>query len=260
MQDREVDFDLIQPAGMNRRVNDNQVGISALEPDNAALAPMGGAVVENPKDTLGAAIESLGHHLFDEPIKAGNAIASLAAAEQFCSMYIDGGQVCLRPAAAVLVLDFHHRIRLRRIAEVLAPSGLNAGLFISTQNKILFAKGLFIPEPMIQVQDAASLGCKQGVSRKDPAAVSPRTDSVLVQPAPDGAVADGGQPAATLGITAQIRYAPTRQRLLISAGQFTGQCFDLNDQLWGEKPGADPGGAFLPAPPVAARKSACATC
>jgi len=41
-----------------------------------------------------------------------------------------------------------------------------------------------------------------------------------------------------LGIATQIRYAPTRQRLLIGAGQFTGQGFDLNDQLWGKNPGA----------------------
>ena len=143
---------------------------------------------------------------------------------------------------------------------MLAASGLNAGFFISTQNKVLVAKGLSIPEAMIKIQDATRLGCKQRVSRKDPRAVPPRADSVLVQPAPDGALADGGHYATTLGIAAQIRYAPTRQRLLMGAGQFTGQSFDLNDQLWGEKPGGDPGEAVLPGPPVASRKSACATC
>ena len=245
---------------MNRGVNDNQVWVPALEPGNAALTTVGGAVVEYPKNSFGGAIGNLGHHLFDESIKAGNPIASLAATEQFGSMHIDGGQVGPRPAAGVLVLYFHHQIRLRGIGQMLAPSGLNAGLFIGTQNKILFAKGLCIPEAMIQVQDTAGLGCKQGVTRKDPAAVSPRTDSVLVQPAPDGALADGGYQAAPLGITAQVRYAPARQGLLMSAGQFTSQRFDLNDQFWGEKPGADPGGAFHPGPPVAARKSACATC
>jgi len=245
---------------MNRRVNDNQVRVSALEPGNAALTTMGGAIVEDPKDALGAVIGCLGHHLFDESIKAGNAIAGLAAAEQFCTVHIDGGQVSPRPAAGVLVLDFHHRIRLRGIAEVLAPSSLDTGLFIGTQNKVFVGKRLPVPEAMIQVQDTASLGRNQRVSRKNPAAVSPRTDSVLVQPAPDGALADGGHQSATLGITAQIRYAPTGQGLLMNAGKFTGQCFDANHQLWGEKPGADPGGAFHPGPPVAARRSACATC
>jgi len=245
---------------MNRSVNDNQVGVSALESGNAALTAVRGAIVEYPKNAFGCAIGSLGHHLFDESIKAGNAVAGLAPTKQFCPVDINGGQVGPSPAAGVLVLDFHHRIRLRGIAEMLSASGLNAGLFIGAQNKVFFAKGLSIPNVMIQVQDAARLGCKQRVSRKDPRAVPPRADSVLVQPAPDGAVADGGHQAATLGITAQIRYAPTRQRLLMSAGQFTGQRFDLNDQLWGEKPGADPGEAFLPGPPVAARRSACATC
>jgi len=241
-------------------MNDNQVGVPALEPGNTALTPMGGAVIEDPKDTLGAAIGCLGHHLFDESIKTGNAIAGLAAAEQFCTMHIDGRHVGPRPATGVLVLDFHHRIRLRRIAEVLAASRLNTGFFVGAQNKLLFPKRLSIPKAMIQIQDAASLGGKQRVSRENPAAVSPRTDSVLVQPAPDGALADGGYQAAPLGITAQVRYAPARQGLLMSAGQFTSQRFDLNDQFWGEKPGADPGGAFHPGPPVAARKSACATC
>lgn len=241
-------------------MNDNQVWVPALESSNAALPPVGGAVVENPKDTLGTAIGRLGHHLFDESIKTGDAIARLAAAEQFCTVHINSSHVGPRPAAGVLVLDFHHRPRLRGIAQVLAAPGLNAGLFIGAQNKLLLAKRLSIPNAMIQVQDTAGLGCKQRVSRKNPAAVSPRTDSVLVEPAPDGALADGGYQPAALGITAQIRYAPPRQGLLIGAGQFTSQRFDLNDQLWGEKPGADPGGAFHPGPPAAARKSACATC
>lgn len=241
-------------------MNDHQIGISALEPGNAALTPMGGAVVKYPKDTLGAAIGGLGHHLFDESIKTGDAIARLAAAEQFCTVHIDGSHVGPRPAAGVLVLDFHHRIRLRGKTQMFSAAGLNAGLFIGAQNKILFAKGLPIPEAMIQIQDAAGLGRKQRVSRKNPAAESPRTDRVLVEPAPDGALADGSHQPAPLGITAQIRYAPPRQGLLMSAGQFTGQRFDLNDQLWGEKPGADPGEAFHPGPPVAARRSACATC
>ena len=63
---------------MNRSVNDNEVGVSALESDSAALTSMGGTVVEYPKDTLGSAIGGLSHHVFDESIKAGNAIAGLA--------------------------------------------------------------------------------------------------------------------------------------------------------------------------------------
>jgi len=244
---------------MNRSVNDNKVGVSALESDSAALTSMGGTVVEYPKDTLGSAIGGLSHHVFDESIKAGNAIAGLAPTKELCPVHIHGSNIGPGPAACVLMLDFHHRVRLRGISEMLAASGLNAGFFIGAQNKVFFGKGLSIPEAMIQVQDAARLGCKLRVSRKDPRAVPPRADGVLVQPAPDGAVADGGHQAAILGIATQIRHAPTRQRLLMGAGQFTGQSFDLNDQLWGEKPGGDPGEAVLPGPPVASRKSACAT-
>jgi len=59
---------------------------------------LGGTVIEYPKDTLGSAIEGLSHHVFDESIKAGNSIASLAAAKELCTVHIHSSNLGIDPA------------------------------------------------------------------------------------------------------------------------------------------------------------------
>src|ERR1039457_3026619 len=66
----------------------------------------------------------------------------------------------------------------------------------------------------------------------------PGTNRILVQPAPQGAVADRRDQAVVASISRQLRHAPTSQRLLALERQFAGQGLNLHDQLWGgEKPG-----------------------
>ena len=48
--------------------------------------------------------------------------------------------------------------------------------------------------------------------------MAPRTYGVLMQPAPDGAAANGGDEAEPTGVAGQIRAAPTRQRQLVAGG------------------------------------------
>ena len=49
LDDGEVDLDLVQPAGVDRRVHEDQVRPGALEAVDRALAAVGGAVVDNHK-------------------------------------------------------------------------------------------------------------------------------------------------------------------------------------------------------------------
>jgi len=83
------------------------------------------------------------------------------------------------------------------------------------------------------------------LTRKDPAAVLPGTDGILVQPTPDRAVADARHQARALCMLRHIRYAEPRQGQAQSGWQLARECLDLNRELWGEKPEVVPG-AFSP--------------
>ena len=57
--------------------------------------------------------------------------------------------------------------------------------------------------------------------------------------------------ALALDAVRQVGHAERGQRHTQIDGQFAGQRLDLNGELWGEKPGGDPGGPVLPSPPIA---------
>src|SRR2546425_13321822 len=50
LNDRVVDLDLVEPAGVDGQVDEDQVAPAALEPVDRALAAMVGAVVDDPED------------------------------------------------------------------------------------------------------------------------------------------------------------------------------------------------------------------
>src|ERR1700730_584263 len=67
------------------------------------------------------------------------------------------------------------------------------GLFSrdSRDDELVGAEFTAFPDALVQIQNASGLGFEIRISRKDPAAVLPRTDGVLAQPSPDGGVTDG---------------------------------------------------------------------
>ena len=86
------------------------------------------------------------------------------------------------------------------------------------------------------------------IPRKDPAAVLPGADGILVEPAPDGAVADSGHQARVPRLVSHVSHTKAGERNLERGGQLTGQGFYLHNQIWGGKPGDAPGAAARPAP------------
>src|SRR5256884_4629642 len=91
-----------------------------------------------------------------------------------------------------LVLDLHGLTGLRGQRFGFSGARLNAGLFIRRDDELVGAQFTALPEALVQIQNASGLGRKLWVSRKDPAAVLPRADGILVQPSPDGGVTEGG--------------------------------------------------------------------
>ena len=121
---------------------------------------------------------------------------------------------------------------------------------VGGDDKFVLAQCLPLPSAPIQVQDPSGLGLELRIARKDPAAVLPGADCVLVQPAPDGACSSV-PPIRVLGLPRHIGHTEPRQRQAQGGRELTGQRLDLNADLWGEKPGTDLGGLVPPGPPIA---------
>src|SRR6266480_2736912 len=81
MEDREVDFDLVEPTGVNGTMNKHQVGIFGLQPSGCLGTPMRRAVVADPENPTRPAIGPLSHHLVDKTVKGRDSILGLASAE-----------------------------------------------------------------------------------------------------------------------------------------------------------------------------------
>jgi hypothetical protein len=90
---------------VDRGVHHDQVRPGALEAVERALAAVGGAVVDDQEDALGAAVGVLGHELRDELIERLDTVLGGAAVEDLGTPGVPGGQVAERALPLVLVLD-----------------------------------------------------------------------------------------------------------------------------------------------------------
>jgi hypothetical protein len=81
LDDGEVDFDLVEPTGMDRGMHERQAGVEMAETLNGSGATMRRAVVHDPEDATGVVIRRSCHHLLDEPVKGGDAILGFTAAK-----------------------------------------------------------------------------------------------------------------------------------------------------------------------------------
>ena len=133
---------------------------------------------------------------------------------------------------------------------MLQAANLRGWLCAHREDVLVLAQRPALPAPLVQVQDAPGLGLEVRIAREDPAAVLPRSDGVLVQPAPDRAVADSRDQARALSVSSHVGDAESRQRQAKVGRQFAGEGLDLNREFWGEGPEGDPGGLSLRGPPI----------
>ncbi len=139
-------------------------------------------------------------------------------------------------------------------------SSLDAGLFVGGDHELIALQRPAVPGAGIEIENPAGLGGKLWVARKDPTAVIPGPNGILMQPAPDRAAGDGRDQAGLTDLPSDVRRIPMRKRKAVGGGQFTGESLDLHHQFWGKKPGGDPGEGVPPGPPGGLRRNACATC
>lgn len=259
LDDREIDFDLIEPAGMNGAVYGHEIGIGCLETAHAGRTAVRRTVIQNPEDTAGIPVRWLAHHLSDEAAERLDARGVFTATEELSVMHVECREVSPSAAAAVLMFDAGGLTRTCRGTGVLAKPRLNAGFLIGADHELIGSQSLALPLSGVQVENAASLEGKLRISREDPAPMLPRADRILIEPAPHRRAADGGDQSRALCCARNVGAAQSRQRHLTIRRRFTGDGFDAHDHVWGKKPGAARAVHVPPGPVSVHGKTACAT-
>ena len=173
LQDGEVDFDLIEPTGVDGTMNGDDAGIFFDEAFHAGGAAMRGSVVHDPEHAPGLAVGRPGHHLSDQAIEGNDPCLSLTPAEDLCPMNIERRDV--RPGAAppVFVFDPHRLPGLWRKGRVSPGAGLNGSLLIRRQNELVVFEPLSLKYPLVKIEDAGRLDRKVGIAWENPAPVLP---------------------------------------------------------------------------------------
>jgi len=105
LDDGEVNFDLIQPAGMNRSVDGDDGWPLGLQTMNRFRTAMARAVVDDPEDAGGGTIRLLAHDLGDEAIERRNARLAFAATQHAGLSHVPSRQIGPSPSPPVLVFD-----------------------------------------------------------------------------------------------------------------------------------------------------------
>ena len=178
---------------MNGTVNESQIAPVFQESLDGLGTSMRRTVVDDPEDPSGLAVGTTPHDLIHEAIEGGDATAGFATTEDLGAVDIQGSQVGPGPEPLVSVLDSHGAARLCGPRRTVSEARLDSGLFVGTQNELIASEFTALPDALIEIEEPARLLREVWVSRKDPATVLPRADGVLMEPAPDGGVADGGR-------------------------------------------------------------------
>ena len=187
----------------------NHVWPVRSKPCGCLLSAMRGTIVNDPEDSIRGSIGLLGHHLFDKPVKGGDARLRLAAAKDVGPVHIPGSQIVKGASTFIFVFNIGRTVLARRQRGVLAHAGLNAGLLVSRQNEFIWTEELAAPEAFVKVKNRTGLLKELGITGKYPATMPPGTDSVTAQPAPKRTAADLGDDALSKYFVADVGEGKT---------------------------------------------------
>ena len=193
---------------MDRRVDQDQLWICALQALHGPEAAVSRTVVDDPEDAASVVVGRSSHDLLDEAVKRLDAILLFAATKDPGMVDIQTGDVGPGPAPKVLVLDLHRATRAAGASGVFAAPGLNAGFLVGGDHELIIFQRLTFPMAGIQIEYATGFVGKVGIAREDPTAVIPGSNGVLMQPAPKRAAADGSHQARLTDLSRQIRGTP----------------------------------------------------
>ena len=186
----EIDLHLIEPTGVDRRVDENGIGPFVMQTVGGFLAPVSGAVVHDPKDPTSGLVGLLAHDLGDEPIHGSYSAFHFAATEDLGAMDVPCGQVGPGTFAEVFVLDARWAVRRRRQRRLFTTARLHAGLFVGGDDVVIGAQWGALPDAFVKIKDGSGLVGKVRIAREDPASMLPGPKGITAEPAPQSGTAD----------------------------------------------------------------------
>ncbi len=260
LDDGEVDFNLVQPTGMDRRVHGEERGPLEAEAIDRLLTAMARTIVHDPEDATGRTIRLLAHDLGDQTMERGDAGFRFTAAKDLGPLHVPGRQISPGLSPLVLMFDILGTVRGGGQGTVTSPTGLNARLLVGAQHPVVGRQGDALPDTFVEIQDAPGLLDKGGVARKNPAPKAPGTESITAQPAPKSCATNLRHHSLRQHFSADLRQGEARQGEASTVRKFTGQGFNLDDHAGG-KSGLDARPEVPPQGPASApHRSVCATC
>src|SRR5215469_4798499 len=165
---------------MDRRVDEEQLWIRALQTLHRPGATVSGTVVDDPEDAASIVVWGSSHYLLDKAVKRCDAVLRLAASKDPGVVHVQTGDVGPGPAAKVFMLHLHRATRATGTSRVLAPSGLNAGFLVCRDHELIILQRVVFPRAGIQVENATGFVGKMGIAWEDPTPVVPGANSVLM--------------------------------------------------------------------------------
>src|SRR5215510_16219263 len=162
LYDREVDFDLVEPTGMDRSMHDNEICVGHGQPVDRCWATVRRAVIHHPKNPLRGLLGLLFHHLRDQAPEWLDACRRFTPAHDNAPLDIPRCQVLQRTTPGVLVLDPLRPSGSRWQAGRASQARLNTGLFISADDVILGAKWCPLPVASNKSNTRPAFSAKRG--------------------------------------------------------------------------------------------------
>ena len=260
LNDGEIDFNLVEPAGMNGSVDKKSVGPSGPDAIDCLLAAMSRAVVHDPKDALGGFIRFTAHPLRDEPIGGSNATVFFAVSEDLGSMDVPSCPIGPSTLAEILMLNPHASASGNGQGGLFATSRLNTGFFVGRDHEFRTLQRFPLPDASVEIEDAPGFASEIGIAWKDPTTVLPGTKGISTQPTPECRATDLGNDALSHCLLPNIGQRQARQRQPQAMGKLTGQSFYLHDDAGGKRGRDARLEVVLQGPADEPVQIACATC
>jgi hypothetical protein len=223
LDDRKIDLYLIEPTGMNGRMNQDRLAVSLPKSSYRCLTAVGGAVVHDPENPTRRSIGLASHHLIDQSAERIDSGLVLASTQDSTVANVPSGKILQSASSLVFMFHSHGTSRPCRQSCMTPDAGLDARLLIRTDDVVPATEWFALPRASVQVQDTFSLFGEHRVARKDPVLVPPGFDCVRVEDSPDGAGTDR---------SAQVRRSSVRQ---VSSRQPAQRQLGLTDGLTGDR-------------------------
>ena len=212
LDDGEIDLDLVEPTGVNRRIHWDNSRPAPLQALHARLAAMRGAVVHDPEDPARGAVGFLAHNLVDQATEGCDAGPAFATAKELGALHVPGGEVGPGAPSSILMFDAHAPTWGRWQGGMAPPPCLDAGLLVGREDEVGVRQRLSLPSTLVEVEDQARLRFEGRIAGKNPTAMGPGADGILREPTPQSGLAHRGHDPAFEHRALDLGKAPARQR------------------------------------------------